>query len=91
MKGKIDENGWLWIERAGKLKKQLCPFSNGGDWEASCGDWCPWEASCGDWCPMFGDPYRYTLEKGIPATAIDICQAVLVFEEFEDERVEDTE
>jgi hypothetical protein len=76
MKGKIDENGWLWIERAGEMKAQECPCA-------------PESSRCGDWCPLFGEPYRYTLEKGTPATAIDICQAVLVFEEFEDERMEE--
>lgn len=43
MKGKIDENGFLYIERAGKTKKTLCPY------DGEC-------APCGDWCPLFSEP-----------------------------------
>ena len=43
MKIKIDNNGWLWIERAGKFKAQGCSHGN---------EWVP----CGDWCPKFGEP-----------------------------------
>ena len=41
MKGKIDEDGNLYIERAGKMKQQFCPFD---------------VKPCGDWCPLFGEP-----------------------------------
>jgi hypothetical protein len=44
MKAKIDKDGNLYIERAGKLKDQCCPFA------------IPIQSvivSCGDWCPHF--------------------------------------
>ena len=41
MEGKISEKGILYIERAGVMKLQGCPY--GGDW-------------CGDGCPLFGEP-----------------------------------
>ena len=37
MKLKIDENGYLYIERAGKMREQVCPYGCG----RGCGDWCP--------------------------------------------------
>ena len=43
MKIKIDEDGWLWLERAGKMKSQFCIHCDGD--------------RCGDWCPAFGEPY----------------------------------
>ncbi len=43
MKIVIDESGFLKLERAGKLKNQLCPFSDAGP-------------HCGGWCPHFGEP-----------------------------------
>ena len=42
MKGKIDKDGFLWIERKGEWTKQFCPFVGDG--------WC------GHWCPLFGEP-----------------------------------
>jgi len=42
MKGKIDKDGFLWIERKGEWTKQYCPIVN-DDW-------------CGQWCPLFGEP-----------------------------------
>ena len=42
MKIKIDEDGWLWLERAGEMKSQFC-FHDG-------------VVQCGDWCPAFGEP-----------------------------------
>jgi hypothetical protein len=43
MKIVIDNAGFLELERAGKLKKQNCPFTE--DYPL-----------CGDWCPHFGEP-----------------------------------
>jgi hypothetical protein len=42
MKIKIDNEGCLWIERAGKMKAQICPYDE---------NW----TGCGDWCPLFDD------------------------------------
>jgi hypothetical protein len=46
MKIKIDKDGYLWIERAGKMKKQFCPYDSIN------------EGYCGDWCPLFDDSDR---------------------------------
>jgi hypothetical protein len=43
MKIKIDKMGQLEIERAGKMRGQVCPYSQQ-------------EAYCGEWCPMFQEP-----------------------------------
>jgi len=42
MKGKIDKDGFLWIERKGEWTKQFCPFVS--------------KVWCGHWCPLFGEP-----------------------------------
>lgn len=39
MKIKIDKDGYLWLERAGVMKKQYCPHDP--DLQMCCGDWCP--------------------------------------------------
>lgn len=41
---KIDEYGYLWIARAGTMKKQYCPHQ---------------AYKCGDWCPRFGNPHMF--------------------------------
>ena len=52
MKGKIDSQGFLHIERAGVMKEQLCPFQSL--------DTNPlYGKECGDWCPLFGEPYTW--------------------------------
>jgi hypothetical protein len=43
VKIKIDKDGALWIERAGKWKDQSCPHRF---------------YSCGDHCPLFSEPMR---------------------------------
>lgn len=42
MKIKISDKGLLYLERAGSMKLQLCPFS-------------PTDGPCGDWCPLFNE------------------------------------
>ena len=44
MKIYIDWHGTLCIERAGKPKRQLCPYSSAE------------LIHCGDWCSLFGEP-----------------------------------
>jgi hypothetical protein len=41
MKIVINGKGLLYLERAGTLQEQFCPFAHG-------------QVSCGDWCPLFG-------------------------------------
>lgn len=78
MKGKIDKDGYLHIERNNGFRQQLCPFSE--------------QANCGQWCPHFGDPeersgvpLNYT-KNGEPIMGFDlrICHGkTLVFETLE--------
>ena len=44
MKAQIDNKGHLFVERAGEMKVQGCPF--GGMVDGN-------HAACGDWCPLF--------------------------------------
>jgi len=45
MKGLINKDGLLKIERAGVVKPQGCPKLA--------------DDYCGDWCPLFGEPNLY--------------------------------
>lgn len=78
MKAKIDKDGWLWLERAGKFKKQYCLFQNENN---DLG-----QAKCGDWCPLFGKiETNYDLITS--EFKIEICQnRILHFDEIIDER-----
>ncbi len=93
MKGKIDERGYLHLERAGVMKKQLCP-------QISCRDQALYKKDfpCGDWCPLFGEPYGRAwvnfVEYGKTAENpklevhlhISCGRTQLIFSEFSDER-----
>ena len=74
MKGKIDKDGFLWIERKGKWTKQFCPFI-GDDW-------------CGQWCLLFGEPEfidgHPRFIDGHPR--LSLCRKVLEFVPLVDER-----
>jgi len=52
MKIRINKLGILEIERAGKMKEQLCPRQPGID-------------PCGDWCALFGEPEDMGEEIGL--------------------------
>ena len=76
MKGKIDKNGKLWIERANMMKEQHCLEH-------------PKTTTCGDQCPQFGEPESiYAGENATPdLIEVEICQGRrLQFDEFTDER-----
>ena len=74
MKGKINKNGSLLIERNGKYKDQWCLYDHKDG-----------AINCGDWCPQFGEPEKAVFEEN--AAILNICQKkVLVFDDFEDER-----
>ena len=83
MKGLIDKQGVLHIERSGYMKKQSCPFTNVTD-ENLC--------ACGDWCPLFSEPIYLGKDRigGIPIPSFDItiCQdRTIRFNGFYDGRV----
>jgi hypothetical protein len=74
MKGKIDKNGYFYIQRAGKYAKQDCPFASRG----SSG------VECGGWCALFGEPSEATASGRVE---LELCRdKPLRFDEFTDER-----
>jgi hypothetical protein len=76
VKGKIDKNGVLWIQRGKKLQKQFC--HRGGMIEGY------GHGSCCDDCPLFGEPELNWQEQ---TTYLEICESrMLEFGEFADER-----
>ena len=83
MNGKIDGKGFLHIERAGKMQLQACPRG----YMHSHGD-----IPCGDWCSLFGEPelqMRAPLNIGpihTGKTEVRLCDSVLFFIGFKDER-----
>ena len=70
MKGKINNDGYLNIERAGRMRVQYCPWNS------------PYRNIYGDWCPHFGEieclDLRIELSCG--------NGRMLCFNEFTDER-----
>ncbi len=85
MNGKLDDYGYLCIERVDRYRAQECPYA------------CVEHQLCGDWCAKFGEPY---MEMGMVngdvnsiwgptgRKAIKVCGDILVFTEFKDERKE---
>jgi hypothetical protein len=67
MKAKIDKDGFLWVERAGKMRKQICPYrpdrlysklQNPNGYDTTTMKY--YEPSpCGDWCPQFNEGSTY--------------------------------
>jgi len=89
MKGRIDEEGFLEIQRGERIESQMCPFNTDIIVTAyalgSPDDLKPGGASCGDWCPLFGEPGKKRAPGDI--IFIDICQGrTLAFEKLEDRR-----
>ena len=73
MRGKINEDGFLEIQRAGVMGLQVCPvhFPKGD------------EHFCGEWCPLFREPV--TVPGG---TTVRLCNGgEWFFTEFTDERL----
>ncbi len=75
MKIKITKDGLFMIERAGKLKLQICPFNE------HIGD------RCGDWCPMFSEPFFFKSRKK-DMVQLTLCQTSFILngKDFADER-----
>ena len=74
MKGLLDKDGSLLIERAGALEEQYCP-------------WVVATVSCGDWCPHFGEP-ETAGEDGLSRYLKLTCgnNSEWLFSELEDQR-----
>ena len=87
MKGKIDSDGGLWIERAGQLREQLCPRQQDhhSEYESD-----PASIACGDWCPLFGEPVVDSIsENMIRITLSCSCKIVTFrFDDLTDDRKE---
>ena len=75
MKGKIDENGYLFIQRGNIPRPQYCMAS----YE---------EFKCGDHCPLFGEIEIQSGGGIVPSgLGLPICQdRILSFDELADER-----
>ena len=84
MKGKIDRDGFLWIERAGKMNETTCPYSQ---WLNKTTEE---PISCGDWCPLFGEPILKALRlfnnDVVNKMTIELCRKDIIFDELTDER-----
>jgi len=95
MRGMIDEEGYLHIERAGKMKAQMCcqgRIVTVGIVSAP--------GPCGDDCPLFGDPVECSMvawetrtetrmkKPGSETVIVKICEGSLRFAkcDFEDKR-----
>ena len=76
MKGLIDKNGWLAIERAGKMKSQYCPWTESDPDEE--------DRYCGDWCPHFVEPI---VNEGFTHLFLGCGDTTLIFCELTDERI----
>ena len=71
LRGKIDNCGNLYIERAGRLMvEQLCPYGE--------------MKNCGHHCPLFGEPF---VDKFGKWSLLICGKVVVVFDAFLDERV----
>jgi len=76
MKGKIDKDGFLHIERAGEMVKQECINSMyfqiymQNKTTSACNDgWADGTKYCGHKCPLFGEPIKkqnYTYANASP-------------------------
>ena len=75
MKIKINNNGSLMIERAGKFKVVYCPFD--------------YNSECGDWCSLFSEPYHYANEKRVCINLCNNNNKTCKVEDFIDERREE--
>lgn len=75
--GKIDKDGFLWIERGEKYKQQYCPYH----------DLHPGLLRCGDFCPLFGEPQIRRDGRLRGWYALSICDdKILHFADLEDLR-----
>lgn len=61
MKIIFDKNGWLSIEKGGKVMEQYCPFGGATSDPPRCGLWCPM-------CQPGVDL------PGCPATTVKLCK-----------------
>ena len=81
-------SGWLFIERAGKMKAQECPFAEDRDVI----DGIRIRRNCGDWCPLFGEPKHIESVGELTGRKVDcgweleICQGRALTGEIVDER-----
>jgi hypothetical protein len=79
MKIRLDKNGHLWLERAGKMKQVECPYSYNHYMD-------DFRALCGDWCAKFRENSNHPIYKNI-----EVCgtNTPYIIEDFTDERDEE--
>ena len=90
MKIKIDKDGNLWLERAGKMKIQECKETilETNDFNPAVTEYI--YRPCGDWCPLFDDSIGVEEDNsGTEVVSISICEGKVLqcrVEDFEDGR-----
>ncbi len=95
MKIKIDKNGYLWLERAGKMKAVKCPEDHYTEKEPYSSVSIHKHWSCGDWCSLFREEISTIYEVGMVTTKkavqISLCKNyhTCFIEDFTDERGEE--
>ena len=82
MKIRIDKDGLLQLERAGKMASQSCPHQQGTIKHA---------IACGDWCPLFTEPQKYrddAFDDKPMTVSLVLCKNIweVAIEDFTDER-----
>jgi len=91
MKIKIDKDGYLWLERAGKMKAVKCPEDHYTEKEPYRSVSFHKHWSCGDWCSLFREEIATVYEAGglsRKAAQINLCKNdhTCFIEDFTDER-----
>ena len=91
MKGKINKDGILEIERAGEFKKQICMKNMTGESPGFLDSY-----PCSDNCSLFGEPETDVINASADwerlkiqttgRTFLGLCEQTWYFDEFEDER-----
>lgn len=89
MKALLNKHGYLYLERAYRLKAMLCPFvpSNSATTPHDAAVLRP--TICGDWCPHFGEPEITDKGNLVFDVVIPICNGTTIrCDELTDERGE---
>jgi len=91
MNAKINNEGYLEIERAGTPRLQICPMVMSRGLVRK--DLLHKDIPCGDWCPLFGEPYDVKIKSEQDSSIlvykfyIELCSGrILRLKGIEDER-----
>jgi hypothetical protein len=75
MKFKIDDEGYLKIQRGKFMCRVECPIDGS-------------KTQCGSWCALFGEPETMLDHEAKPYISLELCKKTLITKakDFEDER-----